>query len=116
MIRNIDDIRERYMRDSLPVRLGGLAANLARINSFSKNPANKEAVESLLEESKHFIEWSAKDTTSEIAFDLVQIQVNLSKIQLNLDKVWFDDLQRAEIGVQAKEWSNKVLQMSGLLG
>jgi hypothetical protein len=42
--------------------------------------------------------------------------VNLSKIQLNLDKVWFDDLQRAEIGVQAKEWSNKVLQMSGLLG
>ncbi|WP_255512379.1 MULTISPECIES: hypothetical protein [unclassified Limnothrix] len=30
--------RDRYMRDSLAVRLGGIAANLARVKSFGKNP------------------------------------------------------------------------------
>jgi hypothetical protein len=28
-------IRDRYLHDALPIRLGGLAANLARIKSFS---------------------------------------------------------------------------------
>ena len=28
-------IRARYLRDALPVRLGGIAANLARMKSFS---------------------------------------------------------------------------------
>lgn len=51
-------IRECYLRDELPTRLGGLAANLARIKSFSSHPADRELVESLLEESKFFIEWS----------------------------------------------------------
>ncbi len=49
-------IRDRYLRDEFPVRLGGLAANLARIKSFSDHPDHRDAVESLLEESKFFIE------------------------------------------------------------
>ncbi len=41
-------IQKRYLRDALPVRLGGLAANLTRITSFSGNIANYDVVESLL--------------------------------------------------------------------
>lgn len=52
-------IRERYMKDELPVRLGGLAANLSRIKSFSANENSREAVASLIDESKMFIEWTA---------------------------------------------------------
>ena len=40
--------RERYLRDALPVRLGGLAANLRRVSSFAQHAANREAIESLL--------------------------------------------------------------------
>ena len=29
-------IRERYLRDQLPIRLGGLAAHLSRIKSFNQ--------------------------------------------------------------------------------
>jgi len=45
-------IRERYMKDELPVRLGGLAANLSRIKSFSTNENSRETVASLIDESK----------------------------------------------------------------
>ena len=55
-------IRERYLRDDLPVRLGGLAANLSRIKSFSANEASHAVVESLIDESKMFIEWTAAQT------------------------------------------------------
>ena len=41
-------IRERYLRDPLPIRLGGLAADVARIASCAENPKNHEAVNSLL--------------------------------------------------------------------
>ncbi|TXT23563.1 MAG: hypothetical protein FD131_5196 [Rhodocyclaceae bacterium] len=52
-----EPVRQRFLRDPLPIRLGGLAADLARIASFSENPANRHAVASLLEEGKYFAEW-----------------------------------------------------------
>jgi hypothetical protein len=36
-------IQERYLRDTLPVRLGGLAANLSRIKSFAAHDASRDA-------------------------------------------------------------------------
>ena len=53
---NRSQLRQRYLRDSLPVRLGGLAANLARVRFFSENPAHGEVVARLVEESTWFIE------------------------------------------------------------
>lgn len=52
-------IQKRYLRDELPIRLGGIAANLSRVKSFATHDANREAAASLLEESKFFIEWTA---------------------------------------------------------
>lgn len=37
-------VRERYLRDGLPVRLGGPAANVACAESFSHNATSQEAV------------------------------------------------------------------------
>lgn len=48
--------RERYLQDDLPKRLGNLAVNLARIKSLSDKAVNCALVESLVEESKFFIE------------------------------------------------------------
>jgi len=50
-------IRERYLRDNLPTRLGGLAANLGRIKSFAAHDASREVVESIIDESKFFMVW-----------------------------------------------------------
>jgi hypothetical protein len=74
-------IRERYLRDSLPVRLGGLAANLRRIKSFSALEANRTAVESMLDESKYFIEWTAAEAEVQTASELVELQVQMARWQ-----------------------------------
>ncbi len=52
---DLDHIRNRYRQDPLPFRLGGLAADLARVASFSHNPAHLTAVSSLLWEAAHFV-------------------------------------------------------------
>ncbi|MFQ5906916.1 MAG: hypothetical protein ACE5JA_10160, partial [bacterium] len=114
-MKNETTIRKRYMLDKLPVRLGGLAANLARIKSFSDHPEHKDLVESLLEESKFFIEWTAPDTELTIQTELVNLQLQLALWQLRWKSIWVDPVQRARVAKQADEWSGRVLEMSGLL-
>lgn len=109
-------LQERYLRDSLPVRLGGLAANLRRIGSFSGQAANGQAVESLLDESKHFIEWTARDAEIEVAAELVELQVQLARWQRNWNHIWAATAQRQQVGQEAQIWSDRVLKLSGLLG
>ena len=112
---NREILRERYLRDAIPIRLGGLAANLRRIRSFTQNAANRDAVESLLDESKYFIEWTAAETEIATAAELVELQVQLARWQHNLARIWTDSEQRQQVGEQSRVWSDRVLDLSGLL-
>ncbi len=53
-------MRDRYLSDPLAIRLGGLAANLARIRSFSAIPSMAARSPGLVRESALFIEWTAR--------------------------------------------------------
>ena len=108
-------IRERYLRDELPIRLGGLAANLARIKSFSDHPDHQGVVEGLLEESKFFIEWTGPDAELEVQAELVELQLQLAQWQLHWKDIWTDPLQLTAVAEQADEWSKRMLERSGLL-
>jgi hypothetical protein len=115
-MRDQTALRERYLRDRLPIRLGGLAANLARIKSFSDHPDHRDVVESLLEESNFFIEWTAPDAELELQAELVEIQLQLARWQLSWTDIWADPAQREEVAEKARVWSERVLKLSGLLG
>ena len=108
-------IRERYLRDDVSVRLGGLAANLSRIKSFVNNEKNKALVESLIEESKHFIEWTARDIEIDTAARLVELQVELALWQIKMNQIWLDPNQRKQISEKSSNWSQQILAVSGLL-
>jgi len=108
-------IQERYMRDELPVRLGGLAANLSRIKSFSANEASRETVASLIDESKMFIEWTAAQTEINTAAMMVDIQVQLALWQIRWESIWTDPAKRKQIAEQSGIWSKQILELSGLL-
>ncbi len=107
-------IKERYMRDDLPVRLGGLAANLGRIKSFSVNDASGDVVESLIDESKMFIEWTAAQAEIHTAEKLVELQIQLALWQLQWGGIWNDSIKRKQVAEQSSLWSKQVLEMSGL--
>lgn len=108
-------IQERYMRDELPVRLGGLAANLSRIKSFSANENSRETVASLIDESKMFIEWTAAQAEINTAAMMVDVQVQLALWQIRWERIWADPVQRRQIAEQSGIWSKQILELSGLL-
>ena len=115
-MRDYTAIQQRYMRDDLPVRLGGLAANLRRIKSASIHDANSDAVAGLLDESKHFIEWTAAEAEVETAAELVELQIQLALWQRNWNSIWADLALRREVAEKSGRWSDRVLELSGLLG
>src|ERR1043165_18026 len=100
-------IRERYMSDPLPTRLGGLAANLSRIKSFSANEASRDTVASLINESKLFIEWTAAQAETETAAKLVELQIQLALWQLQWQRIWADPSKRAQVAEQSRLWSSQ---------
>ena len=108
-------IRTRYLRDDVPVRLGGLAANLLRIRSYADRPDHEEVVSRLVRESALFIEWTAADVDHAKLADLAELQRQLSRWHRNWESVWADMDTRAEMARVAGDWSQLLLEMSGLL-
>jgi hypothetical protein len=108
-------IRERYLRDEFSIRLGGLAANLARVKSFSDHPDHRDIVERLLDESKFFIEWTALDAVPELQANLVELQLQLACWQRSWADIWADPARRAAVAEQAQAWSERLLKISGLV-
>ena len=108
-------IRNRYLQDELPIRLGCIASNLGRVESFAPHHANHEAVASLIEESKFFIEWTAGEADINTAAELVKLQIQLAIWQLKWDLIWEDRAEREKLSQASGGWSQRVLQLSGLL-
>ena len=112
---NKEKLHQRFMRDPLDRRLGGLAATLGRISSSARDSNTPNAVSDLLDEAKHLIEWTAADADSEVAAELVQIQRLITLWQKTWESAYKEKSQRILLATQAKEWSDKTLQNSGLI-
>ena len=112
---NKEKLLEHFLRDALPRRLGGLATTFGRISSFARNSTDPNHVANLLDEAKHLIEWTAAETEPETAAELVRIQTLLTLWQ----KAWIESSknpqQRILLSVQAKDWSDKTVDFSGLV-
>lgn len=104
-------VRERFLRDPLQIRLGGLAADLARIASFGENPANHHAVASLLEEGKYFAEWMAPDAPLETQAVLAELQVSLAL----WERRWRQGLEVPRLRQEAEQQSAALLSLAGLV-
>jgi hypothetical protein len=111
---NLDDKKARFQNEDTPHRLGDIASNLARIRSFF-NSAFKKGIEVVIDETEWFIEWTAAEIEPEQAEELVNIQVQLALWQLNLDNILLDELYRGEVATTVETYSQKVLDMSGLI-
>ncbi|MBO1055834.1 MAG: hypothetical protein HEQ27_04585 [Dolichospermum sp. JUN01] len=114
MNENLNEKQTRFQINNIPNRLGHIAANLARIKSFSQI-ADKEAVKSVISETKLFIEWTAAEIKPVQAEELVNIQVQLAMWELTWNDIGENEKVRAEVAEQSGIWSERLLDMSGLL-
>ena len=109
-MKNLERLRERYMKDALPRRLMGLAADLSRVASSARRATGAEATAAMLEESQHLIEWTAEDAPAEVAEELVNLQVLLALWRRAWPEVQHSPLQRSLLAVQAKQWADQVMR------
>jgi hypothetical protein len=105
------------LQQDIPTRLGGLAADLARVASASKIPAIA-AVSDLLEESRAFIEWSTPSLLPQRLDDaarLVEIGRRITYWFHTWNHIHNNPDTRQELSGEAQAWSDEILKMSGLL-
>ena len=114
-MKDMEKLRERFLRDPLPRRLGGLAATFGRISSSARKSTDPNIVSNLLDEAKHLIEWTAADTEPETAAALVQMQTMITLWQRAWTEASQNRNQRLLLSVQAKDWSDKAVDFSGLV-
>lgn len=106
-MQNLEEIKRRFLKNNLAVRLGCIASDLARLKSFSQMPNNQRAIRDLIEESKFFIEWTAPKTSQDAQEKLVKLQIELALISYSF--------KREKIASFSDRWTNKILKLSGLL-
>lgn len=114
-MKDAEKLRERFLRDPLPRRLGGLAATLGRISSSARNSTDPSIVFNLLDEAKHLIEWTAAEAEPDAAAELVRMQTLITLWQGAWNDASQNPRQRVLLSVQAKDWSDKAVDFSGLV-
>lgn len=107
-------LRSRFLQDPIPTRLGGLAANLARVASFSKHDGHQQVVAATMRESRWFIEWTANDLAPEQTAELARLQSQLARWEIQSHKKWHDERWRQELLSKSRKWSEQLIKMSGL--
>ncbi|PKO22500.1 MAG: hypothetical protein CVU38_09150 [Chloroflexi bacterium HGW-Chloroflexi-1] len=109
-MKNSERMRERYLRDALPLRLAGLAADLGRVASSARHATGSAAAAAMLEESQYLIEWTAAAAPAELAEELVNLQALLALWRKAWPEAQHSPLQRSILAVQAKQWADQVLR------
>lgn len=99
----------------LSVRMEQLAQNLTRMGSMSVQNVDRETILAILRENKAFLELTAIDLDIDSAFELAQMQRQLSRWHIHWDKTWNSNTSRQEISDSCLNWANRIQEMSIIL-
>jgi hypothetical protein len=106
LVRDIKKMRDRYLRDKPPVRMGNLASSLLRLSQWVKNRHKEEAIIDLMREIAWFMEWSGiwHLRTGDMQREICRWR-----------RVWPVEQARSILAFRALQMSNRILEWSGLL-
>jgi hypothetical protein len=95
--------------------MGNLASNLARIKTQIQKLVGSNTIECLLQESKYFTEWTGKEADIDTAVELVELQRQLVRWQVHWAEIWENPEEREKVAERSQFWSERILELSGLL-
>jgi len=108
-------MRDRLLQDSPSRRIGNIAANLARMASFSTDDEHSDLVRGLAEESAFFVEWAAPSAEFALQLELLALQRRLVRWTRSWSSIWIDSCQRQAIRESAEQWARRLLELAGLV-
>ena len=88
---------------------------MSRAKSLLLTGTNEQVAVQLIRESQFFIEWTAPSTSLEVALELVELQRLLSFWHYHWSTLWSNSQQRVQVAILAQNWSERILDHSGLL-
>ena len=84
---------------------------MARIASSSSDPADWETVQTMLEETKFFIEWIAPEAPLNVKAFLVELQIQLALWHLVWPQVYTNPQKREKLSQLSRTWCQNVLML-----
>ena len=105
-MRDLKRMRDRYLRDKRPVRLGNLASSLLRLSTWVRMGHQDEEVIDLMREIAWLMEWNGDLASLELA--------NMQREICRWRRIWPVETARSILVLRALQMSNKVLEWSGL--
>ena len=101
-------MRERFIRDDGPVRMGNLASNLLRLSKWVQRGHDDEAIVDLMRQIAWLMEWMG-DLASP---DLADMQREICRWR----RVWPVEQTSHILALRSAQMSHRILELSGLLG
>jgi hypothetical protein len=113
-MNNWNEAELAFRCERLSVRLERLAQNFLQMAKLSQDAVNAGAVLMILQESKSFLELAAIDLDVDSAFELAQMQRQLSRWHLHWSEIWADGTFQ-EIAPIVGTWVQQVRGLAGVL-
>jgi hypothetical protein len=106
---NLESLEKKFKKMSWQQQIGNLASTLGRVSNQAKSAESDRIVLDGLREAAHIIEWSVPHVPAEFAFELVNMQRELSAWK----RVWPVDNARYLLALHTRNQSHRLLQMAG---
>ena len=105
-MKDLKRMRERYLRDKKPIRMGNLASSLLRLSNWVRNRHRDEAIIDLMREIAWFMEWSGDLASAELS--------DMQREICRWRRIWPVEQARGILLFRALQMSNRILELSGL--
>ena len=108
-MRDLKRMRERYLRDNKPERMGNLASSLLRLSNWVHMGHSDQGTVDLMREIAWFIEWNGDLALAELA--------DMQREICRWRRLWPIEIEqaRAILALRALQMSNRILELSGLV-
>ncbi len=106
-MRDLQRLRERYLRDESPVRLGNLASDLLRLGQWVRMRRNDDEIVDLMREIAWCMEWLGDGATAELA--------DMQREICRWRRAWPVESARSVLTLRATWMSDRLLEMSELV-
>ncbi len=108
-------LKELYLRDAIPIRLGNLASSIKRLGFLIHSKKPEQTIYQLFQECRLFSTWTAPDAGFETRAELEALQRDFDAWQNSFQAANGNEQWRAEIAGACEHWANRILELSGLL-
>jgi len=106
-MKDLERMRNRFIRDESAIRMGNLASDLLRLSKWVQTGHNDEAIVDLMRQIAWLMEWSGDLASAELA--------DMQREICRWRRVWPVEQARRILALRASQMSNRILESSGLL-